>query len=188
MTKIEALKRGITRNQRILAGLDQRIAIADADVAHGLKDERTRVPVQAQAQAAELDARNAECKDLPHTPLEFMPVRIEVAVTESQSEKKAQVALAEIFGAKSAVAAPVPVNAPSGLVSRSVAAGEVITDPDGADAATGLERARAQYFDVWAEIQVSAPGGAIEELKHRITVAKAAYNAARRSIGLEQIK
>ena len=37
--EIEALKRALTRNQRMLAGLDQRIAGADADTAAGLKQQ-----------------------------------------------------------------------------------------------------------------------------------------------------
>ena len=41
-----------------------------------------------KTQAAELDARKAEYQDLPLAPLEFMPVTIEVAVTETESEKK----------------------------------------------------------------------------------------------------
>jgi hypothetical protein len=188
MGEIEALKRAITRDERRLAGLDQRIAEAGADVAQGLKQERTKVAVQVQAQGAELDARNAEYQDLPHTPSEFMPVRIEVAVTESQSEKKAQVALAEIFGAKAEMPGPAQGNAPSGFASRSVAAGDVITDSDAASE-TELDRARAHYFDVWAQVQTSAPGGGTsEELQRRLRDAKAAYNAARRSMGLEQIK
>jgi len=52
------------------------------DVADGLKQERTRLAVQSQSQGAELEARRAEYQDLPRTPLEFMPVKIEVAVTE----------------------------------------------------------------------------------------------------------
>jgi hypothetical protein len=188
MGEIEALKRAITRDQRILEGLDQRIATASADIAQGLKQERTRIAVQEQAQAAELDARNAEYKDLPHTALEFMPVRIEVAVTESESEKKAQVALAEMFGAKANAPGPVPGNTSSGLVSRSVSVGDVLTEPNAADAASNFERTRAQYFDVWAEIQTSKSSGRSEELQRRFKAAKAAYNEARRSIGLEQLK
>ena len=97
MGEIDALKRALTRNQRLLAGLDQRIAQASADVAAGLSQERTRVAVQVQTQQAELDASNAEYQDLPQTPLEFMPVTIEVAVTESESEKAALLALANVI-------------------------------------------------------------------------------------------
>ena len=186
MGEIEALQRASTRNERVLAGLDQRMASASADVAAGLRQERTRVAVQVQAQAAELDARKAEYQDLPRTPLEFMPVRIEVAVTESQSEKKAQVALAEIFGAKGNAPGAQPGDAPPGLISRGVAAADVITESDAPDGASALERARAHYFDVWSEAQ-SAPA-ASDELRRRLTDAKTAYNAARRAVGLEPIK
>lgn len=186
--EIEALKRAITRNQRVLAGLDQRIATASAEVATGLKQERTRAAVQYQAQLAELDARNAEYQDLPHEPLELMPVTIEVAVTETVSEKKAQLALADLIGSNRDVVGGAVGNAATGLISRSVSAGDIITEPDAAAPASELERARLHYFDVWAEVQTNSAGASSEELQSRLAVARAAYNAARRAAGLEQIK
>jgi hypothetical protein len=189
MGEIEALKRAMTRNQRMLAGFDQRIAAAaSADVARGLKQERTRVAVQYQSQIVELEARNAEYQELPHTSLELMPVTIEVAVTETLSEKKAQLALADLIGSNRDVVGGAVGNATTGFISRSVAPGDIITEPNATEPASELERARARYFDVWAEVQTSGPGGASEELQRRLAAAKAAYNAARQSIGLEQIK
>ena len=85
--EIEALQRALTRNQRVLTGLDQRIAKANPEIVDGLKQERTRIAVQSEAQSAELDAQRAAYQDLPRAPLEFMPVTIEVAVTETESEK-----------------------------------------------------------------------------------------------------
>jgi DNA-binding transcriptional MerR regulator len=96
----EALGRAITQNKRLLARLDQRIAAASADKARSLRKERTKIESEVQLQSTELDARTAEYKQLHQTPQELMPVTIELAVTESQSQKKAQLALADMLGAK----------------------------------------------------------------------------------------
>jgi hypothetical protein len=59
--------------------------------------------------------------------------------------------LAEIFGAKANVSAPAQGSAPPALISRSVAATNVISGSGGAaDIASELERTRVRYFDVWA--------------------------------------
>jgi hypothetical protein len=188
MGEIEALKRAQTRNERMLAGLDQRIAAANAETAEGLKQERTRIAVQSQTQGAELDARNAEYQDLPRTPLEFMPVTIEVAVTETESEKKAQLALAEIIGKNSDVVGSAVGSAATGLFSKSVAAGDIKTEPDSADSAAELESTRARYYDALVEVQSSAPGKSAADARRNLALMKDKYNEARRSQGLEQIK
>lgn len=187
--EIEALKRALTRNQRLSVGLDQRIgASLSADVADGLKQERTRVAVQIQAQGAELDARNAEYKDLPRTPLEFMPVTIEVAVTETESEKKAQLALADIFGKNSGMVASALGHAASGLISKSVDLGDIKAESDSADSASKLERARSRYFDALVEVHSGASGALGEEAPRNLSVAKQEYNETLHSLGLEPIK
>jgi len=86
--------------------------------------------------------------------------------------------LAEIFGAKANVSAPAQGSAPPALISRSVAATDVITGPGGAaNIASELERTRVRCFDVWAEVQTSAPGDSNRaELQRRLQDAKAAYN------------
>jgi hypothetical protein len=185
--EIEALQRAITRNQRQLAGLDQRIAKASPDLLEGLKQERTRIAVQNQSQSAELDARRAEYQDLPRTPLEFMPVAIEVAVTETESEKKAQVALAELVGSNSDLVASAVGNAATGLLSKSVNVNDIKTDPDPGEGAVALERARAAYYDAL----IAVHGGASSdkrELEQALKAEKDKYNQARRLAGLEQLK
>lgn len=179
--EIEALKRALTRNQRVLAGIDQRIATADADTADGLKQERIRIAVLTQTQAAELDARKEEYQDLPRAPMEFMPVTIEVAVTETESEKKAQLALAEIIGKNSDLVG----SAVGGLFSKSVALTDINTD---ADSGNDLESARAGYYDAWVEVQSNDSGQGSAEAQRRLAVMKDKYNAARRVQGLEQMK
>ena len=187
--EIEALKRALTRNQRLLTGLDKRIAAADGDVAEGLRAERTKTAVQIQAQGAELDARNAEYQDLPRTSLEFMPVTIEVGVTETESEKKAKLALAEIIGGNSDLVASAVGTDVTNFVSKSVQAGDIVTEPEAANPAAELERARARYYDALIEAQTAAGSGGEESasVRRKLATAKDKYNEARRSLGLEQI-
>lgn len=185
--EIEALQRALTRNQRQLAGLDQRIAKATPDLAAGLKQERTRVAVQNQAQSAELDAQRAEYQDLPREPLEFMPVTIEVAVTETESEKKAQLALAELVGSNSGLVASAVGNAATGLISKSANPGDLKIEPDPAELAGTLEHARAGYYDALVAAQTGAVSSK-RELERNLALEKDKYNEARRLAGLEQIK
>jgi hypothetical protein len=188
MGEIEALKRAETRNQRMLAGLDQRIAAADPGVAAGLRQERTRISVQDQSQAAELDARNAEYQDLPRTPLEFMPVTIEVAVTETESEDKARLALADIIGKTSETVASSIGNSATGFVSKSVDVADLNTDADSGGAPADLRRARDLYFDALVDAHGPAAAAAGTESAAKLDAAKRHYNDARRALGLEPIK
>jgi hypothetical protein len=188
MGEIEALKRAMTRDQRMLASLDQRIAAAGADTVDGLKQERNRIAVQYQSQGAELDARNAEYLDLPRTPLEIMPVTVEVAVTETESEKKAQLALADIIGKSSDLVGSAVGTSATGLLSKSVSASDIITEPDAADSGAALADARSRYYDALVEAKGSAPGAASADAQRKLAAMKDRYNAARRSQGLEQIK
>ena len=185
--EVEALKRALTRNQRLIASLDQRIATAAPDVADGLKQERLRITVQTQSQAAELEARNAEYQDLPRVPMEFMPVTIEVAVTETESEKKARLALADIIGKNSNAVASAVGGAATSLLSKSVDAADVKIESGAADAADDLDRARDLYFDALVDAQTRAPGPARDEARRELVAARERYNKARLSSGLELI-
>ena len=53
-----------------------------------------------------------------------MPVKIEVAVTESESEQKAKLALADIVGNNGDLVASTVGNAASGLLSKSAQTSE----------------------------------------------------------------
>ena len=185
MGEIDALKRALTRNQRVLAGLDQRIATASADIAAGLSQERTKVAVQIGAQQAELEASTAEYQELPQTPLEFMPVTIVVAVTESQSEKAALLALASVIDSSGGQLASAGATASAGLFTRSL-------DPAGAPAAPGpaaeLERARASYFDALVDAKTGAAGSGSDDAQRNLALARNHYNDARRALGLELIQ
>jgi hypothetical protein len=186
--EIDALKRALTRSQRMLLGLDQRIAVATAEIAEGLKQERSRIAVQIQAQSAELDARNAEFQELSHAPLEFMPVTIEVAVTETESEKKAQLALAEIINSNTDLVASAVGGAASDVISKSVAASDLKTETNTTDSVEELALTRNHYFDALIEAQTSAAGHPSDAARHELLVTKARYNDARRALGLEPIK
>jgi hypothetical protein len=201
--EIEALKRALVRNQRQLASLDQRIAGANPEIVAGLREQRTRIAVQNETQAAELDARNAEYADLPQASFEFMPVTIEVGVTESESEKKTQLALADIIGKESDVVASAVGNSTSDLLSKAVSAEDLAIDPAGdrgdqtdpgdhADRAGAppptLELARAQYFDALVAVRTGTDDGSREDQERRLMTAKAVYNETRRALGLELIE
>jgi hypothetical protein len=186
--EIQALQRAHTRNQRQLAGIDQRIPKATKDILPGLKKERTQLAVLDQTQSAELDARNAEYQDLPRATLEFMPVTIEVGVTETESEKKAQVALAEIVGSNSDLVASAVGNAATGLLSKSSSSGDLKLEPDAAESNGDLERARANYFDALVADKTAAPDAAKDQLNRNLMASKDKYNEARHSLGLEKIE
>ncbi|HTB90004.1 MAG TPA: hypothetical protein VK743_18710 [Steroidobacteraceae bacterium] len=185
--EIEALQRALTRNQRVLTGLDQRIAKANPEIVDGLKQERTRIAVQSEAQSAELDAQRAAYQDLPRAPLEFMPVTIEVAVTETESEKKAQVALAELVGSNSDLVASAVGNAATGLISKSASLNDIKIEPDPAELAGTLEHARAGYYDALVAAQTGSASSK-RDLERNLALEKDKYNEARRLAGLEQIK
>jgi len=182
--EIEALQRALTRNQRQLAGLDQRIAGASPDMVDGLKQERTRIAVQNQSQEAELDARKAEYRDLNLGPLQFMPVTIEVAVTETESEKASKVALAELIGNNSDVVASYVGTATTGFLSKSLKDSDLKVD----DGPSDYERARAQYFDALVAVNGTPGNAATADTERALSEAKNKYNVARLALGLEQIK
>jgi len=186
MGEIEALKRALTRNHRLLDGLDARITASSADVAAGLVQQRTKTEVEIQTQEAELDARNAEYRDLPQKPLEFMPVSVEVAVTESESEKAALLVLAGLVSSETQPLASAGSSASAGLFTRSFNMADAQARPD---PAVALERARAEYYDVLVEQRSAGPAAlpsdaAVQDL----ALARDKYNDARGALGLEPIK
>jgi hypothetical protein len=181
--QIEALQRAQTRNQRVLAGLNQRLAAASGDVAEGLKQERTRVAVQDQSQAAELDALRSEYRELPLAPLEFMPVTIEVAVTETESEKKSQVFIADLVNSNSDLVASAVGNAATGLFSKSLNESDLKIDdtrvPD-------YQAARARYYDALVDLKNGGADGV--NRARMLDEARKSYNEARSNLGLEPLQ
>jgi len=141
----------------MLAGLDQRIAAAGPDIAEGLRQERLRIAVQDQSQAAEIEARTAEYQDLPRTPMEFMPVSIEVAVTESESEDKARLALADVIGKAGGTVASALGGAATGALSKSLSAAELRLEPDPAPG-SDIDRARDGTSTPWSTSEATPAG------------------------------
>jgi hypothetical protein len=184
MGEIEALKRAMARNQRLIEELDRRSAEVSADLVEGLKQERTKAAVQVQVQSAELDVRSAEFRDLPHDPLEFMPVQIEVAVTETESEKKSQLAFAEIVGDTGGAFASGVGDQLSDMISRSIKLADAESSPASAADTSELARARAKYFDALVDVQTASSS---PESQGNLEAAKTRYNDARHSLGLDPL-
>jgi len=185
--QIEALKRSLTRNERILAGLDQRIATASPDLVEGLKQERTRIAVQNESQSAELDARNAEYQDLPRTALEFMPVTIDVGVTETESEKKSKLLIADLIKSNSDLVGSAVGNATSGVISRSLTVRDAAPQPTAADPTGELGSARNRYFDAMLAAKAQTSGQPGDDAQRNLAAAKEKYNDVRRLNGLDPL-
>lgn len=183
-SEIEALKRAMARNQRVVDGLDERVGSAGPELVAGLTQERTKTAVQIQVQSAELDARNAELVELPHDPLEFMPVQIEVAVTETESEKKSQLALADMVGETGGAVASAVGSEVTTMISRSIKPSDGGAESNSPAESKELSHARARYFDTLVEAQTGTPSG---ESQNNLAIAKTRYNDARRSLGLDPI-
>jgi hypothetical protein len=143
--------------------------------------------VEIQTQGAELDALNAEYQDLPHDPLEFMPVAIEVAVTETESEKKLELALADLIGSSGAMVASSVGGAATGVLSKSVSTSDLILGPDATQERSTLAQARAHYFDALIASRSALPPGAAQAAQSQLRDAKRQYNEARQSLGLEAL-
>jgi len=171
--EIEALERAVMRNRRMLSGIEERMSEANAGVAKGLKQQALKTQVQIETLSAELDARKAEYADLPQQSLEFMPVSIEVGVTEKTSEKRALMALAQVIDSSSGEIASV---ATSGLIQRS------IDTP--ADPGAKLAKARADYFDAKVALQEQDT----LDTRQKFAQATETYRAARAALGLEPVE
>ena len=185
--EIDDLKRAMTRNQRVLDGIDQRARDASGDIAAGLKQEHTRVAVEYQTQGAELDALNEEYRELPHDPLEFMPVTIEVAVTETESEKKLLQALSDLIGSNSDFVASTVSGMATSALSKSVNSADLDLTSDAKDQQALLNGTRVRYEAAQRANANAAPGSAAQVAKDRLAQAKRDYNAARKAAGLEEL-
>src|SRR5271169_5020831 len=97
-----------------------------------------------------------------------MPVTIEVAVTETESEKKARVAVADFIHSNSDMVGSAVGNSVSGVFSKSVNSADLVTEPDAGSNGTELEHARAQYFDALVALRTVAPGTDTAEAAHQL--------------------
>jgi hypothetical protein len=186
--EIDAGKRSITRNQRVVSELDGRIASASPEVAEALKKEKVKDEVQIQVLEAEVDARTAEYQSLPQKPMEFMPVTIQVGITESRSEKASLVALADVINTHSSDVASAGGNLSASLLSRSVDPVQAGAVPRVADPDTQLDTARAAYYDTLVDYKAAAATSDGAQAREKLADARLRYNQARRAVGLEAIQ
>lgn len=181
--EIEATRRAMTRHQRLVTGLDERIAAASPAVAAGLRQQKLQSEIQVQTLGAELQARIAEYADLPGEPLEFMPVHIEVGVTESRSEKDALMALSRVVNLASPALALAGGAVTTGMVTRSV------DTPAAAHAAPQdqLDVARDRYIERLTDLKASVDAAESARAASQLVLARDEYNALRRSLGVDAI-
>lgn len=178
-SEIGALERAIRRNDVIAAEVKQRRTAAKGDLAKGLAAEETRLAVQRVTLEAELGARRAEYAALPRQSLEFMPVAIEVGLTESRSEQPGLLVFAEVMKQSSGFIGST-AGGQLAAVSRSVS-----TEPDAAT--DGIVAAR----DAWHDARVlQRIAESPEEHRHageQLMQARGRYDAQRRALGLEAL-
>ena len=184
--QIDALQRSIARTQRIIAGLDERIAAAGAALVEPLRQEKLRYEVQRQTCEVELEARRTEYSELPRQALTFMPVSIEVGVTETKSERPALLALANVMQQNSGQIASAATSAAGGLVGigRSVDAVQGAADP----LVTALDTTRAAYYDARLSSALAGRDTTSPAAGAQLAAARDAYNSARRALGLEPVQ
>jgi hypothetical protein len=184
--EIDATRRAVTRNQRLIAGLDERIAVAASPaVAKGLGQQKLQSEVQVQTLEAEIQARTAEYDDLPKGPLEFMPVHIEVGVTESRSEKEALMALSKVVDLASPLLASYGTSMATSMITRSI---DAPAAPPASAPQDKLDLARGRYLDRLADYKASVGAEESAKASVQLALARDEYNAARRALGLEAVK
>jgi hypothetical protein len=187
--EIDAAKRSIARNQRVVSELDARIASASPEVAAALKQEKVKDEVQIQVLEAEVDARVAEYQSLPQKSLEFMPVTIQVGITESRSEKASLVALANVINAHSTDLASAGGNLSASLLSKSIdPVPAAATAPRATDPGMELDAARAAYYDRVVDYKAAIATQDSAQAGEKLADARLRYNQARRAVGLEAIQ
>ncbi|MEO7774710.1 MAG: hypothetical protein ABIT36_12710 [Steroidobacteraceae bacterium] len=174
--EIGSLERAITRHQRMVEALDPRIVEARGALKTGLQQEQLKNKVQVVALQGELSARKAEYEDLPRAPLQYMPVAIEVGVTETRSGRPALLAMADVVARNSGQIAAISTTLMG--VPKSIDASAV------ADTGTDLERARTQYFDALVESRTLQPDDA-DGIARKLAESKQHYNRAAAALGLE---
>ena len=183
--EILALERSVTRDRRTMDGIQRRLDQASPDARKRLEREATGIEVRLFSSEAQLDARRAEYADLRQPDLEFMPITIELGITEERSEKRAVHALADLLEYNSERIAEAAADRIEDEIDRSFA-----TTADGPqDIDRDLETARANYFDALVAFNTSSTETADKRGKTEnvLTQAKSEYNALRASAGLEPI-
>jgi hypothetical protein len=170
--EIEALQRAITRHGRMVTALEASVATAAGSLKTGLQQELLKNRVQVVALQGELGARRAEYADLPREPLQFMPVAIEIGVTETKSERPALLAMAQVVERNSGFIAGATTTLMGVPKSLDVAAA--------ADPAASLALAREAYFDALVEVKTDPQAD-----DHPLALSRKRYRAALAVMGIE---
>ncbi len=166
--QIEALERSLVRNKRVLAGIKKRRDTARPDLKTKLHEEVTSIEFRILRSEAILDASRDEYAALSQARRQYMPVTIEIGVTETRSERKATMVLGQFLKSNRELIAA----SAAGLVAlpRSVSS----TDDH-------LGVARSDYYDALVVLEAT-PADEPElygDAERQLVLAKQRYNAAR---------
>jgi hypothetical protein len=178
--EIAALERSLTRDQRMAKGLQQRMADASEDAQDALQAEVGDLEIRILRAESMLDALRLEYSELDHESRFYMPVNVEIGVTEARSESRAMTTLAELIEDNRDTIATVAGEVAGGF-SRSFATGEPPVKNE-------LDLAREAYFDALIAIKTENTPAGLETAELVLQNAKQRYNAARIAIGLESVK
>jgi hypothetical protein len=184
--EIRSLERSVTRNRRLLEGLQSRFADASESVQVTMLREMDGLEYKLLHMESLLDARKAEYEDLPVLDRYYMPVTVGVGVIESRSEKRAFRTLAAFLDEHRAKIATMASTAASNAAGYERSAD--LLGNDTVDDAT-LEQARSSYFDaVVAAEEARATGNPnIAEIEQGLARARDIYNDARAGAGIPAI-
>lgn len=176
--KIGALERVVTRDMRVLAGIEERAKNVSSNIRDALKDEMTNIEIRLIKSDSMLEALRGEYADLPVVAEQYMPVTIRFGITESRSERKALQAIGGILEKNSEM-----------LASKASKMINVERSLDAMPEQSELDIARAAYFDAKIALEIKSPSAAdAERLHNELEVAKQSLNAALIAEGLASIE
>ena len=176
--KIAALDRVVSRDRRLLAGIEQRANATSEDIRAALQGEMKEIEIRLIRSDAMLDALRGEYADLPVVAEEYMPVTIQFGITESRSERNSLKRIAEIIEKnRDKIAASA---AKLAGVERSF--GAVDSDP--------LATARDDYYDALIALDLADADDASvrAQLDAELERTKRAYNDALIAEGLNPVE
>jgi hypothetical protein len=176
--KIEALERVVTRDSRVLAGIEERSKGVSSNIRDALKGEMTAIEIRLIKSDSLLEALRGEYADLPVVAEQYMPVTIRFGITESRSERKALQAIGGILEKNSEM-----------LASKASEMIGIERSLDAMPVESELDIARAAYFDAKIALEIESPSAAgTEKLYSELEVAKQSLNAALVAEGLAPIE
>ena len=181
--EIQALERSVTRDQRQLDGMRERMITASESIRDEIQEEMDRLELRILQNESLLDARQAEYQDLPQFEKNYMPVSIRFGVIESRSQKHALSTLASYLEHNSSrIAGAAGAMASKMTVERSV-------DIDALSNAT-LEKARSDYFDALVAFRESTYDGdvATADVERNLALARDNFNTERAAVGIAPIQ